>query len=52
MLQKFRDYININVSEDDYTLIMGDFNDYPNNESLSDASIESDLINLMAPIQF
>ena len=42
-----RDYININVSEDDYTLIMGDFNDYPNNESLSEVLIESDLINLM-----
>ena len=43
-----RDYININVSEDDYTLIMGDFNDYPNNESLSEVLIESDLINLMS----
>ena len=43
-----RDYININVSEDDYTLIMGDFNDYPNNESLSEVLIEGDLINLMS----
>lgn len=43
-----RNYININISKDDYTLIMGDFNDYPNNESLSDILIEDDLVNLMS----
>lgn len=43
-----RNYININVSKDDFTLIMGDFNDYPNNESLSEILIENDLVNLMS----
>lgn len=43
-----RDYININVSKEDYTLIMGDFNDYPNNESLSEILIKDDLANLMS----
>ena len=43
-----RNYININVSKGDYTLIMGDFNDYPNNESLSEILIKDDLANLMS----
>ena len=28
-----RKYIDENISEDEYTIIMGDFNDYPTNES-------------------
>tara|TARA_B100000886_G_C20382116_1_gene474364 strand:+ start:106 stop:1089 length:984 start_codon:yes stop_codon:yes gene_type:complete len=43
-----RNYININVTKNDYTLIMGDFNDYPKNESLSKILIEDDLVNLMS----
>ena len=42
-----RNYINTNISKDDYTLIMGDFNDYPTDESLSDVLMGNDLINLM-----
>ena len=43
-----KDYINLNTSEDEYTLIMGDFNDYPSNESLSDVLVKDDFINLMS----
>ena len=43
-----RNYINVNVAKDDYILIMGDFNDYPTNESLLDVLIEDDLVNLMS----
>ena len=43
-----RNYININVKKNDYTLIMGDFNDCPKNESLSKILIEDDLVNLMS----
>tara|TARA_Y100001978_G_scaffold43082_1_gene38397 strand:- start:15113 stop:16117 length:1005 start_codon:yes stop_codon:yes gene_type:complete len=43
-----RNFININVYEDDYTLIMGDFNDYPKNESLSEILIKDDFVNLMS----
>ena len=43
-----KDYINLNTSEDEYTLIMGDFNDYPSNESLSEVLVNNDLINLMS----
>ena len=39
-----KDYINLNTSEDEYTLIMGDFNDYPSNESLSDVLVKDDFI--------
>jgi len=42
-----RKYININISEDEYTIIMGDFNDYPTNESLSEVLVGDNLINLM-----
>ena len=45
--QILRKYININISEDEYTIIMGDFNDYPANESLSEVLVGDDLINLM-----
>ncbi len=43
-----RDYIDIHTSKDEYTLIMGDFNDYPSNESLANFLVKDDLINLMA----
>ena len=43
-----KDYIDSNTLEDEYTLIMGDFNDYPSNESLSKVLVKDDLINLMA----
>jgi hypothetical protein len=42
-----RRYINKNISKDEYTIIMGDFNDYPTNESLSEVLVGDDLINLM-----
>jgi len=42
-----RDYIDANISEDEYTLIMGDFNDYPSNESLAKVLVKEDLVNLM-----
>ena len=43
-----RDYINLNTSKDEYTLIMGDFNDYPSNESLEKVLVKDDLLNLMS----
>ena len=43
-----KDYINLNTSKDEYTLIMGDFNDYPSNESLSEVLVKDDFINLMS----
>jgi len=43
-----KDYINLNTSEDEYTLIMGDFNDYPSNESLSEVLVKDDFMNLMS----
>jgi predicted extracellular nuclease len=43
-----KDYINLNTSDDEYTIIMGDFNDYPNNESLSKFLMNDQLINLMS----
>ena len=46
--QVLKDYINLNTSEDEYTLIMGDFNDYPSNESLSEVLVKDDFINLMS----
>lgn len=43
-----RNYIDLNISKNEYSIIMGDFNDYPNNESLSDFLVKDDLINLMS----
>ena len=40
-------YIQNNTSSDEYTLIMGDFNDYPTNESLKDVLVNDEFINLM-----
>ena len=42
-----RKHINKNSSKNDFNLIMGDFNDYPDNESLSDILVKKDLDNLM-----
>lgn len=41
------EYINLNTSPDEYTVIMGDFNDYPSNESISKLIEEEKFINLM-----
>ena len=43
-----RKYIDNNTSESDFNLIMGDFNDYPTNESLAKVLVKDDLINLMS----
>lgn len=42
-----KDYIKNNISLDEYTLIMGDFNDYPSNESLEKVLVKDNLFNLM-----
>ena len=46
--QVLREYIKLNTSEDEHTIIMGDFNDYPSNESLDQVLVQNDFINLMA----
>ena len=46
-----RKYINQYTSKSDFNLIMGDFNDYPSNESLSEFLVKSDLTNLMSKPQ-
>ena len=46
--QVLRDYINTHLLKDEYTLIMGDFNDYPSNESLATILVKDDFVNLMA----
>ena len=43
-----RKYIDNNTSESDFNLIMGDFNDYPTNESLAEVLVKDDLVNLMS----
>ena len=43
-----RKYINNNTLESDFNLIMGDFNDYPTNESLAEVLVKDDLVNLMS----
>ena len=43
-----KDFINLNTSEDEYTIIMGDFNDYPSNESLSKILVNDNFVNLMS----
>ncbi len=42
-----KDYINFNTSKDEFVIIMGDFNDYPFNESISKFLISDNLFNLM-----
>ena len=42
-----RDYIHLNTSFNEYTIIMGDFNDYPSNESISILTEDEKFINLM-----
>jgi predicted extracellular nuclease len=46
-----RKYIDENTSQNDYNLIMGDFNDYPSNESLDEILVKDDLLNLMSTSQ-
>ena len=46
-----RKYIDENTSPSDFNLIMGDFNDYPNNESLDEILVTDDLLNLMSSSQ-
>ena len=46
-----RKYIDENTSQNDFNLIMGDFNDYPGNESLDKILVKDDLINLMSSNQ-
>jgi predicted extracellular nuclease len=46
-----RKYIDENTSQSDFNLIMGDFNDYPNNESLDEILVTDDLLNLMSTSQ-
>ena len=43
-----KDYINLNTSDDEFTIIMGDFNDYPSNESMAKFLMNDQLINLMS----
>ena len=43
-----KDYLQSNISNAEYTLIMGDFNDYPFNESIAKVLVSNDFINLMA----
>ena len=42
-----REYIDLNTSNDEYTVVMGDFNDYPYNESISKLTDDEKFINLM-----
>ena len=46
-----RKYIDENTSQNDLNLIMGDFNDYPSNESLDEILVKEDLLNLMSSSQ-
>lgn len=46
-----RKYIDEKTSQNDFNIIMGDFNDYPNNESLDEILVKDDLINLMSSNQ-
>mgnify|MGYP002877001301 CR=1 FL=1 len=40
-------YIEQNTNDNEYTLVMGDFNDHPDNESVKDVLVSDDFINLM-----
>ena len=42
-----REFISTNTSEEDYTVVMGDFNDYPSNESITNLIYNEGFINLM-----
>ena len=42
-----KNYIKKNTSNDEYSIIMGDFNDYPHNESLKEVLIQDNFVNLM-----
>ncbi len=40
-------FIALNISQSEYTIVMGDFNDYPTNESVKEILVREDFINLM-----
>ena len=42
-----KEYINTHIADDEHILIMGDFNDYPSNESLSDILVTDSFLNIM-----
>ena len=42
------DYIDSNIPQNEYTIIMGDFNDYPSNESISKLISKNNFVNLMS----
>ncbi len=42
-----KDYIKNNIPRSEHILVMGDFNDYPSNESLDKVLVEDNLFNLM-----
>ena len=42
-----RNYIDKKLNENEIIIIMGDFNDYPTNESLYKVLVKSDLVNMM-----
>ncbi|RPG57878.1 MAG: hypothetical protein CBD51_006480 [Flavobacteriales bacterium TMED191] len=46
--QLLREYIEVHTSKNEHNIIIGDFNDYPSNESLSDFLVKDDFINLMS----
>lgn len=46
--QVLQDYINLNIANDEFTIIMGDFNDYPDNESISNLLMNNKFFNLMS----
>lgn len=43
-----RNYINTHLKKDENVLIMGDFNDYPSNESVRDVLVKNDFVNMMS----
>ncbi|MAQ69891.1 MAG: endonuclease [Flavobacteriales bacterium] len=43
-----QNYIKTNIKMDENVLIMGDFNDYPFNESVKDVLVKNDFFNLMS----
>ena len=51
MAEVLRKYIDKNTSQEDFNIIMGDFNDYPINESLDEILVKDDLLNLMSSSQ-
>ena len=42
-----REYIDQNIEDDQFIIIMGDLNDYPSNKSVRDILVRKDLTNLV-----